>query len=106
MNQTFRLAWGQVAYQLQGVDHERKVLRELLQNTNYAEFKSSFEQWFTSGRMIWGFFGNISVASAIETATQVREVLNITPIKRENLLDFRIVSLPHGEQRLDFDVED
>ena len=97
LNQTFRLAWGQVAYHLQGVDHERKVLRELLQKTDYAAFKSSFEQWFTSGRMIWGFFGNISVASAIETATLAREVLNINPTKRENLLDFRIVSLPHGE---------
>ena len=56
--------------------------------------------------MIWGFFGNISVASAIETATKARDILAISPVKREHILDFRIVSLPHGEQRLDFEVED
>jgi hypothetical protein len=64
---------------------------------DYKGFKSSFDEWFTSGRMIWGFFGNISVASAIETATKGREVFNIKPTKREHLLDFRIVSLSHGE---------
>ena len=44
--------------------------------------------------MIWGFFGNISVASAIETASKAREIFAINPVKREHLLDFRIVSLP------------
>jgi len=47
--------------------------------------------------MIWGFFGNISVASAIETATKARDIFALSPVKREHLLDFRIVSLPHGE---------
>jgi len=56
--------------------------------------------------MIWGFFGNISVSSATETATKARDVLGLNLVKREHLLDFRIVSLPNGEQRLDFDVED
>lgn len=56
--------------------------------------------------MIWGFFGNISVSSATETATKARDVLGLNLVKREHLLDFRIVSLPAGEQRLDFDVED
>jgi len=40
LNQTFRLAWGQVAYQLQSAEHERKVLRELLQTFDYKSFKS------------------------------------------------------------------
>lgn len=33
--------------------------------------------------MIWGFFGNISVASAIETASKAREIFAINPVKRE-----------------------
>ena len=40
LNQTIRLAWGQVAYQLQSAEHERKVLRELLQTFDYKSFKS------------------------------------------------------------------
>lgn len=47
--------------------------------------------------MIWGFFGNLSVQTSIDTVTEAREVLKINLTKREDLLDFRIVSLNAGE---------
>ncbi len=58
----------------------------------------------TSGRCVWGFFGNISTESAINTVTEVRSLLNLNLTKREELHDFRVVALPIGQQRIDFEV--
>jgi hypothetical protein len=38
LNQTFRLAWGSVTYHLQAVEHERKILRNILKNLSYSDF--------------------------------------------------------------------
>lgn len=59
-----------------------------------------------SGRMVWGFFGNISTATAVEAVNQAREIVNLKCTKPVDLLEFKIVDLKEGEQRINLQVED
>lgn len=106
LQQTFRLAWGQVSYHLQEWNVERSDMRVLLEKYTYADFKKDMQQWITSGRFVWGFFGNISTEDVMSTVKSVRDLLPVKNTEREDLTPFKVVSLPEGEQRIDFPVED
>ena len=43
LNQTFRLAWGQISYHMQSWNIERKLLRSLLEQYTYADFKAQLD---------------------------------------------------------------
>jgi hypothetical protein len=72
-------------------------MRALLEQYSYQDFKRQLSEWLVSGRMVWGFFGNISTETALATAESVRGQLALKSTKREDLLDFRVISLPLGE---------
>lgn len=59
-----------------------------------------------SGRMVWGFLGNISTESALKTVENARDQLKLKCTPRDQLAPFKVINLPVGEQRVDFDVED
>lgn len=56
--------------------------------------------------MVWGFIGNISTESALQTVQNARDQLKLKCTPRDQLAHVKVVSLPVGEQRVDFEVED
>jgi len=59
-----------------------------------------------SGRMVWGFLGNISTGAALDIVENAREKLKLKCTQRDQLNHFKVMKLPVGEQRIDFDVVD
>lgn len=59
-----------------------------------------------SGRMVWGFIGNISTGAALGIVENAREQLKLKCTQRDQLTPFKVIKLPVGEQRIDFDVVD
>lgn len=106
LQQTFRLAWGQVSYHIQDWNTERKLMRELLTTYTLKDFSEHLKNWMVSGRMVWGFFGNISTESALQTVESARAQFKLKCTPRDQLTPFKVISLPLGEQRIDFGVED
>jgi len=106
LQQTFRLAWGQVSYHIQDWNTERKLMRELLEKYTLQDFSADLKNWMVSGRMVWGFFGNISTESALQTVENARAQFKLKCTARDQLTPFKVISLPVGEQRIDFEVED
>lgn len=72
----------------------------------YQGFKASLEQWLTSGRMVWGFFGNLDKQASVSIARQASSKFNLSSTERHHLNDWRVIQVPKGEARLDFDVSD
>jgi secreted Zn-dependent insulinase-like peptidase len=67
LQMVFRLAWSEMNDHLFENDNQKSKLRLLLESYSYKDFQSDLESWMTSGRMVFGFFGNFTTDSAIET---------------------------------------
>lgn len=85
---------------------DRKVLSDLLVQYKYAQFKEDMAKWMTSGRMVWGFFGNFTTAETLNMVEKARTQLNLKSTPRADLMEFNVAEIPKGEHRVDFKVED
>jgi len=81
-------------------------MRELLLKYDFAQFKMQLSDWMTSGRMIWGIFGNVDQDQAVKIAENAKNAFNLAPLAKEALSDFRIAKVPVGVSRLDFGLVD
>ncbi len=78
----------------------------MLINYTYENFSEHMKGWMVSGRMVWGFLGNISTGAALGIVENAREQLKLKCTPRDQLTPFKVMKLPVGEQRIDFDVVD
>lgn len=53
--------------------------------------------WMVSGRMVWGFLGNISTSAALDIVENAREQLKLKCTPRDQLIPFKVMKLPIGE---------
>lgn len=77
-------------------------MRELLENYTYEQFQKDMKPWLTSGRMLWGFFGNLSTEVALDTVNRVRDLIKLETTAIADLKKMGVLNLPVGEQRVDF----
>lgn len=61
--------------------------------------------WLKSGRMSWIVHGNFTEAQAIEVVETARGILNLKPVKKDQLSSIRCLNID-GHHRIDFEVED
>ena len=57
--------------------------------------------------MVWFVYGNVPKDKAVSTIDQAKNVLKLTPVNRESLVDIRTLDVLPGQiHRVDFPVED
>jgi len=109
LQQTFRLAYQYLDPVLMSSGFERKLLRQILEEFKYDDFKGMLQQWLKSGRMVWYVHGNVSKENAIHIVEKARSTLNLQETHKDDLVSIRCLSLLENNgqyQRVDFDVED
>jgi len=106
LQMVFRLGWSAINDSIHDWDTERHALRAILEGYTYQDFQADLSNWMVSGRMIWGFFGNITAQTAVDTVKEARQILNLQVTKPGDLLEFKVIDLQVGEQRINVKVED
>jgi insulysin len=71
LQQTFRLAWGEVSSKVVPTEFECKQMTELLKNYSYDDFCAHRANFLKRGRQVWGFFGNITKDDALASFKSV-----------------------------------
>jgi len=56
--------------------------------------------------MVWGIFGNLSKEQAVSIADNALKNMNLAPVGKSDLNDYRMVQPPVGVSRLDFGLVD
>lgn len=88
-------------------DWEEKKKRVITEEMTYEDFKQMQAQWLNSGRMVWFVYGNVPKDKAVATIDQAKNILKLTPVNRESLVDIRTLDVLPGQiHRVDFQVED
>jgi len=93
-------------HHLEEVEFEPRILRELLVNYEFDNFRHQLDEWLVSGRMIWGIFGNLDKEQAIQIAENAIQAFKLAPLSKDKLSGYRMVQAPVGETRLDFELMD
>lgn len=96
LQQTFRLAASYIDTVLMEGDWEEKKKRVITEEMTYEDFKQMQAQWLNSGRMVWFVYGNVSKDKAVATIDQAKNILKLTPVNRESLVDIRTLDVLPG----------
>jgi secreted Zn-dependent insulinase-like peptidase len=85
------------------------LLASEAEKITYEEFIGQRDLWLKKGRLVWFVLGNISSKNALKLATDSNALFNLKTEAKEDLPDYRILSIPtqeKGNMRLDFKVMD
>jgi insulysin len=80
--------------------HEKKTLRKVLEKFTFDDFAKISEDWLKSARFVWFVNGNFEKNTAIKMVEKARELFNVKPVDKEDLVDIRCIALPSGVTHL------
>lgn len=67
------------------------MLKELLDKLTYEEFSADLAKWLMSGRMVWGFFGNMQKAQCVDIAKSACKSFGLSNTERGDLPSWRVI---------------
>lgn len=99
-DQTYKQAFVTVDNVLINAAHEKKALRKILSEFNFEDFVRQSEDWLKTARFVWFVNGNFDKTSAVKMVEQARQVFNVKPVEKEDLVDVRCIALKQGTNYL------
>jgi secreted Zn-dependent insulinase-like peptidase len=93
---TYTQAAGMLPNILIDKNFEKKVLRTHLEALDFAKFNKYKDQWLKNGKQVWYTYGNISQEDAKMMVHEVQQIISLSPIEVEDLLDVRPIKMEAG----------